>query len=68
MMPAMPGSESEQHRVGHQAEGVVVQGHEHEHRQHADHECAHALVDILLAQARSDRALLDHIHRRCQRA
>src|ERR1017187_8881393 len=58
----------QQHDVGYQTEDVVVQRHEYEYRQHAELECPYTLVDILLAQARADRALLNHIDRGRQRS
>ena len=83
-MPAMPGSDSDacsidssaassttfeqQHDVRDQAELPVVDDHEHEHREHADDQRAHAALDVVLAEARADGALLDDVERRRERA
>src|SRR6267378_3633660 len=50
------GRESE---VRDQAEHFVVDGHEYERGQHAEHHGVHALVDVVLAEAGADGALLD---------
>ena len=58
----------DQHHIRDQAEDFVVDGHEHECRQHAEHHRVHALVDVVLTQARADRAFLDRRQRRRQTA
>ncbi len=59
---------ADQHEVRDQAEGAVVDRHEHEQQRRADQQRAHALVDVVLAEARADQPLLDDEHRRRQRA
>ena len=83
-MPAMPGSDSDacsidssaveqhhvrqQHGIGDHAERAVVHHHPDERREHADHERAHAALDVVLAEAGADGALLDDVERRGQRS
>ena len=83
-MPAMPGSvsvafrqrqQAEDHRdvdgdrdVGEHAEQPVGQQHEHDDQDRADIGRELALFDRVLAESRTDGALLDHGQRRRQRA
>ena len=59
---------ADEHDIGDQAEHLVVDRHEHEGRQHAEHHRMDALVDVVLAQARADGPLLDRGQRRRQAA
>ena len=57
-----------QRQIGDQAEHLVVKGHEDQHQHKADDHRIHALIDIILAEAGADGALLNDIDRRGQRA
>jgi hypothetical protein len=58
----------QQREIGDQAEHAVVERHEQHHQHEADNDRLHAAVDVLLAEARADGALLDLEDRRRQRA